>query len=74
MIKKNVGSDAGSVYSLLSQKGRLSLRKIGEITHKREAAIFLSLGWLLRENKIHVYEEEGEWFFEIKATMSELYY
>jgi len=74
MIKKDVGLEAGSLYSLLSDRGRLSLRKIEEITHKREASLFLSLGWLLRENKIHVFEQNGEWFFEIKATMSELYY
>lgn len=74
MIKNDVGLDAGNVYCLLSQRGRLSLRKIGEITQKRESAIFLSLGWLLRENKIRALEQNGEWFFEVQTAMSELYY
>nr|WP_280746996.1 winged helix-turn-helix domain-containing protein [Parabacteroides sp. PF5-9] len=74
MIKNDIGLDAGNVYFLLSQRGRLSLRKIGELTHKRESHIFLSLGWLLRENKINAIEQNGEWLFEVKSVMSEIYY
>ncbi len=74
MIKNEVGTNAGDVYSLLSQKGKLSLRKIGELTRMRESLIYLSLGWLLRENKIQIVEQNGEFVFELKESLSNIYY
>ncbi len=74
MLKNEVGFDAGDIYLLLSQRGRLSLRNIGEITNKKESSLFLSLGWLLRENKIFVFQHNGEWFFELRTSMNEIYY
>lgn len=74
MLKQDIGSNAGDVYTLLSQKGKLSIRKIGELTYKRESEIFLSLGWLLRENKIKIMEQNGELIFEILFTTSDIYY
>jgi len=74
MVKKDVGQCAGDIYALLSQKGRMTLRKIGEITNKKESLIFLSLGWLLRENKITVSSEGGEMYYELENVLSEMYY
>lgn len=74
MIKNEIGINAGVIYSLLSQKGKLTLRKIGELTRDRESVIFLTLGWLLRENKISATEKNGEWTFELKEHFSEIYY
>jgi len=65
MIKNDVGTNAGDVYKVLSQRGRLSLRKIGEITYKKESTLFLSLGWLLREDKVNVTNYNNELFFEV---------
>ena len=72
MLKHDIGLNAGNVYTLLSQRGRLSLRKIGELTKKSEYFIFLAMGWLLRENKIDVFEHNGELFFELKNARDEL--
>lgn len=74
MIKEDVGLHAGDIYTLLSQKGRMTLRKIGELTNQKESAIFLSLGWLLREDKISISKENGEWYFELENIFSEMYY
>lgn len=74
MIKNEIGSNAGNVYKLLSQRGRLTLRKIGELTQGQEYVIYLALGWLLRENKISVLEQNGELFFELKESLSSIYY
>lgn len=60
MSKEEVGVNAGTVWSLLEQKGRLSIREIGEFTNSKESLIFMSLGWLLREDKINViYEDDN---------------
>lgn len=74
MIKNDVGLYAGDVYSLLSEKGRLSVRNIGELTQRRESYIFLSIGWLMRENKIYASEQNGELFFELNGGISDIYY
>lgn len=65
-MEYEIGVNAGTVYKHLSERGRLSLRKIGELIHRRESSLYLSLGWLMREDKIVVLEIDGEWFFELK--------
>jgi len=74
MNENEVGTHAGDVYFLLSKKGKMSLRKIGECTKRKESVIYLSLGWLLRENKINIIELEGEFFYELKDCLSNIYY
>lgn len=74
MLKKDVGFNAGNILSILSERGRLSLREIGDITHCRDVSISLAVGWLLRENKITVWEENGKMFFELTQPAAEIYY
>ncbi|MCD7900440.1 MAG: winged helix-turn-helix domain-containing protein [Bacteroides sp.] len=74
MIKEDVGSCAGAIYALLSEKGKLNLRKIGEYTRRRESSIYMSIGWLLRENKILVSKENNELYYELQHTYQEVYY
>ena len=52
MNKNDVGSSAGQIWRLLAERGNMSIRKIGEMTHCKESVIFLALGWLARENKV----------------------
>jgi len=60
MIKENeIGVKAGEIWTLLYFKGALSIRKIGEFTHLREIVLYLSLGWLSKENKIYFFEKDG---------------
>jgi len=70
-----VGTHAGNIPMLLSGKGYLSIREIGEHTNCMDKTIYLALGWLLRENKILCYEKNGLICIEINvANISELYY
>jgi Protein of unknown function (DUF2582). len=66
MSVEEIDKNAGTVYHFLFHRGSLSLRKIGELTHKNESMIYLSLGWLLREDKIRIYLKDGEWYFDLK--------
>jgi len=75
MSENEVGTNAGNILNLLSDKGNLSIREIGEHTNCRDKVIFLALGWLLRENKINCFERNGSLCVESKFTqMSEIYY
>lgn len=73
-MKNDVGLDAGKIWHLLSERGVLSIRKIGEVTHYRESFIFLALGWLARENKIRFFDKSGDLHVELNVPLSETYY
>lgn len=65
MGKKDIGVYAGTIWSLLSERGKLDIRKIGECTGFKESAIILALGWLARENKIEMLDKNGILYFEL---------
>ncbi|MDU1892056.1 MAG: winged helix-turn-helix domain-containing protein [Dysgonomonas sp.] len=74
MLKVDIGFNAGNILALLSERGKLSLREIGEATHYKDIVISLAIGWLLRENKIQIHESNGKLFFELNNCFSEIYY
>ena len=74
MLKNDIGIDAGVIWHLLSENGRLSVREIGEHTSYREGLIFMSLGWLARENKIRILDIDGRLFAELDNVHNETYY
>ena len=74
MYKNDIGINAGVIWHLLSENGELSIREIGELTSFREAFIYLALGWLSRENKIHFYEKNGTVYVELNQMASEMYF
>jgi len=54
-----VGTLAGAVWTALNENGTLNtkdLKKVAKI--KTDKDLFLALGWLLREDKVVVAEEE----------------
>ncbi len=54
-----VGTLAGAVWSALNENGAMTskdLKKAAKI--KTDKELFLALGWLLREDKVNVVEEE----------------
>lgn len=74
MYKNDIGINAGVIWHLLSEKGVLSIREIGELTNYRESFIHFSLGWLSREDKIRFLEKEGMMYVELNHFISEMYF
>lgn len=74
MLKTDVGANAGNILVLLTQRGRLTMREIGEITNCRDTAISLAIGWLLREDKVYIIEYNGRLYFELNNPTGEIYY
>lgn len=66
MTKKEVGELAGTIWHLLSERERMSIRKIGEMTCCRESRIFLALGWLAREGKIIFQDQHDTLYVELQ--------
>lgn len=75
MLKSDIGINAGTIWMLLSEQGKLTLKEIVELTNYKEYYILLALGWLSRENKIRFLEEKGILYIELNVhQMSEIYY
>lgn len=74
MLKVEIGQNAGDILALLTEKGKLSIREIGEATHCRDTTIILAIGWLLRENKIYIDDVNGRLYFELNEPAGEIYY
>ncbi|MDF1550090.1 MAG: winged helix-turn-helix domain-containing protein, partial [Bacteroidales bacterium] len=55
-----IGENAGKVWGLLNACYELSLRGLLEQSKLSESDLFMSLGWLTRENKILFYKKEDE--------------
>lgn len=72
MMKDKIGEYAGEIWQLLYCRGKLNLRDIGEATHYGQDVIFLSLGWLLRENKILIHNSNGRLFYELNRYENEM--
>jgi hypothetical protein len=74
MLKNDIGINAGVIWRLLFDNGALSVREIGELTDYQAKIIFLSLGWLAREDKIRFFEKNDSIHIELKPAFSEIYY
>ena len=74
MYKNDTGINAGAIWCLLSEKGELTIREIGEFTDFKEPFIYLALGWLLREDKIRFYDKNGVVYVELSHNTSDFYF
>lgn len=74
MIKDFIGTNAGVIWQLLANKGRLSIREIGEHTCLSSLNLGLAIGWLAKENNIYFIKNEETLFVELIGKSTELYY
>lgn len=74
MLRNDIGINAGTIWRLLSEKGKLSLDEICELTSYKESFVYLALGWLSKENKIRLYNENGVINAELNTNLSDIYY
>ena len=74
MYKNDIGINAGVIWHLLSEKGELSIREIGELTNFREPFIYLALGWLSREDKVRFLEKNGMVYIGLNQNTSDFYF
>ena len=58
MNKVEIGHAAGEVWRLLDGEGDLSITDIQKKLNLSEPLLYLAIGWLCREDKIHCFEEK----------------
>lgn len=74
MIKRDIGINADTIWHLLADHGKLSIRQIGEMTSYEGYMISLSLGWLARENKIRFINSNEILYIELEQFATDIYY
>ncbi len=62
MLADDIKIDAKAIWNLILDKKVLQVSEIKEITKFPETLIFLALGWLFKEKKVHFYLENNETF------------
>lgn len=65
MIEK-FGVNAGKVWSVLDEAGRQNVKDVKKSTKLTDKDLYAALGWLAREGKVTVEEEEKEVFVSLK--------
>ncbi|MDR1455585.1 MAG: winged helix-turn-helix domain-containing protein [Tannerella sp.] len=56
-----IGTNAGLVWRALHKGGRMSIRDIKKETKiRKEKDVYAAIGWLAKEEKINLSEQEGE--------------
>lgn len=59
---EQIGINAGKVWTVLDETGRQNLKEIKKATKLTDKDLYAALGWLAREGKIALKEEEKELF------------
>ena len=60
MQKIKIGFDAGKLYKLIEEKQAIKIIDLKKVTKMEIKDIYMALGWLARENKVHFFEMDGE--------------
>ena len=66
MLQEKAGETAGKSWTVLKEKGAMTLKQIKKAAKINEKDFYLGLGWLLREDKLTNDEESSEATFELK--------
>ena len=66
MLQEKAGETAGKIWTVLNEKGAMTLKQIKKAAKINEKDFYLGLGWLLREDIVTIDEESSETTFELK--------
>ena len=60
MNVETVGAWAGEVWTALDAKGTLGVKALKKATKLKEKEIYAAMGWLAREGKISISEDDAD--------------
>ena len=67
MFEEKAGELAGKIWNALNESGELTGKDLKKaIKTRSDKDLFLGLGWLLREGKVSVTEDEKEMVVSLK--------
>lgn len=65
-MEMRIGATAGKIWSLLQDRGKVSIAQLPKLLDDRDVVVYQALGWLARENKIAYQTEGNRTFVELK--------
>ncbi len=58
-MNEKVGTMAGAIWTALNENGVMTAKDLKKVVKaKTDKELFLAIGWLLREDKLNVVEDE----------------
>ena len=63
MLQNVIGENSGKVWRLLNEKGELTFNQIKKELKLKNEEIYLTLGWLFREDVIYSCEKDETLYF-----------
>jgi hypothetical protein len=60
MEKEKIGANADTIWQILNKERNVKISDLKKITKMEIKDIYLALGWLAKETKIHFFEKEKE--------------
>ncbi|MDO5523814.1 MAG: winged helix-turn-helix domain-containing protein [Bacteroidia bacterium] len=64
MVEK-IGTNAGKVWTLLDEAGTQNVKELKKSAKLTDKDLYAALGWLAREGKVSLAEEEKELFVSL---------
>ena len=66
-MNEKIGTMAGAVWTALKENGVMTVKDLKKATKaKTEKELFMAIGWLLREDKLNVEEDEKNLSLSLK--------
>lgn len=66
-MNAKIGTMAGAVWTALNENGVMTAKDLKKATKaKNEKELFMAIGWLLREDKLNVEEDEKNLSLSLK--------
>ena len=69
MNKSEIGLNAGKVWQLLSDYAKWSYGALKKKSGLEDKELGAALGWLAREDKIEMYEDNGELYVSVGVNV-----
>ncbi|GEM_PF-161284 len=74
IMKHDIDINASTIWRMVSECKRLSIKQILEMTGYKETMMMFALGWLIKEDKVELNDNEGTLYVELTSSISEIYY
>ncbi len=66
MLRNDIGEDAGKIWHLINNDGKMSTSAAMKVLDLPERKMLMAIGWLARENKLKFHVKGKQIFLELE--------
>jgi len=74
MTKPILSTFSGTIWHLLMKKGQMTMKEIAEYLDKDVLYVQITLGWMARENRVILSDNDGKTYITLNHSVYEQYY